>query len=120
MPSLLVLSRSLCHLPGDAKEFSRSEVLLPPSGDALTALLSSITAAKNSELEITVPRLRWLDAEESIGPLACQAKAEARSMCLVSAYAAARRGSDEGFSPALRLAAVSRGEWCAALLREAP
>ena len=111
MPSLVVLSRSLCHLRGDAKELGRERrfsVALPPSGDALAALLSSVTAAKQSRVELIIPRLRLLGENDTIARLK---EAGAVAFCPQAPSAPPGR---EVLQPVLRLVAVSRGERCAA------
>ena len=110
MPSLVVLSRSLCHLPGDAKELGRERrfsVALPPSGDALAAVLSSVTAAKQSRVELTIPRLRLLDENDTFAGLA---EKEDGTFYPKTSSTPGRKE----LQPMLRLVAVSRGERCAA------
>ena len=112
MPSLLVLSRSVCHLRGDANERGRERrfsVALPPRGDALAAVLSSVTAGRQCQVELVVPRLRLLDENDTFAGLAEEEDEEEDATQGPSAPP-----ERAVLQPVLRLVAVSRGERCAA------
>ena len=116
MPPLIVLSQSL-SMPGGVQKLSRKrrhEVQLRRTGDAVVALLASIGATKCSKVDISVPKLRLLDADEPLSAVAKDwarydgaAGSEGRSTEAASCEVPAAR------ERTLRLAAVPRGDGCA-------
>ena len=107
MPSVLVTSRSLRCAVGEEQHAveKRRSVQLPPSGDAIAAILAGVVAPKGSRVEVAVRRTCSLYGKELLD-IAGDPK-------FVTCAPSAAVG--EGAEPmdTLHLVAVPRGERCA-------
>jgi hypothetical protein len=112
MPSLVVTSRSLRCAVGEEQRAveKRRSVQLPPSGDAVAAILAALVAPKGSRVEVAVPRTCLLSDKEVLDSIAGDPK-----FVTCAPQLARSTTAGEGAEPVvlLRLVAKPRGERCA-------
>ena len=104
MPSLAVLSQSLRTPGGELGRVRRCEVQLPRAADPVAELLAGLGVAKHSLVDITVPEVRLLRAEQALAGVA-------GDWAVRNWPSEAAPGEPDAVQESmLRLAAVSRGD----------